>query len=113
MARTSAQYFSRLHLSKLIEMPICLQRSFGNNDEDDFHIVSGILRLSTKYLIDSLRAKALMHLAKAWPTDLRTWDTREDLVRHSNLSMRVRYPHPAVGLRMSSRTLTYFSCYSV
>jgi len=73
-------------------------------------MVSGILRLSTKYLIDSLRAKALMHLAKAWPNDLRAWDAREDLARHSEGSTRVKYPHPAVGLRarwMSFRTLTY------
>ncbi|KIY53019.1 hypothetical protein FISHEDRAFT_34132 [Fistulina hepatica ATCC 64428] len=55
--------------------------NFGNSEQDDFRVVSGILRLSTKYIVDSLRAKALQHLAKAWPTTLREWDAREDLAR--------------------------------
>ncbi|CAA7265121.1 unnamed protein product [Cyclocybe aegerita] len=74
--------------------------SFGNNDEDDFRVVSGILRLSTKYLVDSLRAKAIAHLSIAWPADLKAWDAREDLVRsydsEGGSSSRgvSRYPHP-------------------
>jgi len=72
--------------------------SFGNNDEDDFRVVAGILRLSTKYLIDSLRAKALAHLSTAWPVDLKSWDAREDIARvyeSENLGKRShRYPHP-------------------
>ena len=59
-----------------------LQRGFGSNDQDDFQKVSGILRLSTKYLCDSLRAKALAHLSIAWPSDLRSWDAREDAARY-------------------------------
>ena len=72
-------------------------RSFGNNEEVDFRLVSEILRLSTKYLIDSLRAKALSHLAIAWPDSLKAWDAREDLARHWDGSKRIRYPHPAVS----------------
>ncbi|KAF8909380.1 hypothetical protein CPB84DRAFT_1765993 [Gymnopilus junonius] len=69
--------------------------SFGSNDEDDFRVVSGILRLSTKYLIDSLRAKSLAHLSQAWPSDLRTWDLREDIARGFESEGREhRYPHP-------------------
>ncbi|KAF9485476.1 hypothetical protein BDN70DRAFT_795624 [Pholiota conissans] len=69
--------------------------TFGNNDEDDFRVVSGILRLSTKYLVDSLRAKALAHLSEAWPSDLRTWDAREDLARSFEIEgIPKRYPHP-------------------
>ncbi|KAF8963451.1 hypothetical protein BDZ97DRAFT_1661674 [Flammula alnicola] len=69
--------------------------NFGNNDDDDFRAVSGILRLSTKYLIDSLRAKALAHLSIAWPSDLKTWDAREDLSRGYEIEGRThRYPHP-------------------
>ena len=71
--------------------------SFGSNDEDDFRVVSGILRLSTKYLIDSLRAKALAHLSTAWPSDLKTWDAREDVMRGFEMEGNPqRYPHPFV-----------------
>ncbi|KAF4610588.1 hypothetical protein D9613_006859 [Agrocybe pediades] len=71
--------------------------NFGSNDEEDFRAVSGILRLSTKYLIDSLRAKALVHLSLAWPSDLRTWDLREDVSRgfeSEGTGSAHRYPHP-------------------
>ena len=75
-------------------------RNFGNNDRDDFQIVSGILRLATKYLIDSLRAKALAHLHIAWPLDLKAWDAREDVLRNyevDGFSCGHRYPHPFVS----------------
>lgn len=71
--------------------------NFGNNDRDDFQVVSGILRLATKYLIDSLRAKALAHLHVAWPLDLKAWDAREDVLRSyevDGFSCGHRYPHP-------------------
>ncbi|THH19822.1 hypothetical protein EW146_g1429 [Bondarzewia mesenterica] len=55
--------------------------TFGSNDCDDFRIVAGILRLSTKYMIDTLRAKAIAHLSIAWPTTLKGWDAREDKAR--------------------------------
>lgn len=55
--------------------------TFGNNDRADFNIVSGILRLATKYIIDSLRSKALNHLSLAWPSTLKGWDAREDKAR--------------------------------
>ncbi|PPR01688.1 hypothetical protein CVT24_001516 [Panaeolus cyanescens] len=71
--------------------------TFGNNDEADFRVVSGCLRLSTKYLIDSLREKAIAHLSKAWPSDLKTWDAREDLARSYETdgpTKSSRFPHP-------------------
>jgi hypothetical protein len=73
--------------------------NFGKNDPADFRMVSGILRLSTKYLVDSLRTKALVHLSRAWPTSLKGWDAREDLARademQSGLGMSNIYPSPA------------------
>ena len=77
-----------------------VSRNFGNNDRDDFQIVSGILRLATKYLIDSLRAKALAHLHIAWPMELKAWDAREDVLRSyevDRFSRGHRYPHPFVS----------------
>ena len=92
----------QLHSNKLyIDM---VARNFGNNDQDDFRIVSGVLRLATKYLIDSLRAKALAHLNIAWPLDLKAWDTREDVLRSYEIEESTRnphghrYPHPFVSV---------------
>ena len=55
--------------------------SFGDNGRDDFKVVAGILRLSSKYMVDSLRTKALAHLTEAWPPTLKGWDLREDRAR--------------------------------
>lgn len=62
--------------------------------------MSGILRLATKYLVDSLRDKALGHLSQAWPSTLKGWDTREDIARAEEFqagSSAIRtYPSPIV-----------------
>jgi len=85
---------------------VLFSSNFGNNDEHDFRIVSGILRLSTKYLIDSLRAKALAHLSIGWPCDLKAWDAREDLARsydaEGTSTGSLRYPHPFVSAYLTS-----------
>ncbi|KAG6891551.1 hypothetical protein C0992_004409 [Termitomyces sp. T32_za158] len=77
---------------------------FGNNDQEDFRVVSGVLRLSTKYLIDSLRAKALTHLNKAWPASLKEWDAREDLARTHETDLTNSshpYPHPIAVINLA------------
>jgi hypothetical protein len=90
----TAEDFANL-LSALYDGP-----TFGNNDRDDYRIVSGILRLATKYLIDKLRNRALSHLMVAWPTALKAWDTREEIARNfefdTGISRGMRYPSPIV-----------------
>ncbi|GJJ10916.1 hypothetical protein Clacol_005144 [Clathrus columnatus] len=54
---------------------------WSDNSPADFSIVSGVLRLAHKYLIDVLRSKALEHLHQAWPMSLQGWDLREEMVR--------------------------------
>jgi hypothetical protein len=79
--------------------------NFGNNDQDDFRIISGILRLSTKYVIDSLRTKAVAHLSIAWPLTLKAWDAREDLARIHETDTdwsTPRYPSPIVSSLFST-----------
>ncbi len=76
--------------------------NFGNNDREDFAAVSGVLRLSTKYLIEeSIRAKAMAHIRSAWPSSLKAWDLREDLARTHEVETGdlrgLRYPHPIVS----------------
>jgi len=72
--------------------------SFGDNGRNDFHVVAGILRLSSKYVIDKLHRKALAHLSIAWPSTLKGWDAREDRARSSESEEGVvrghLYPSP-------------------
>ncbi|KAF9077919.1 hypothetical protein BDP27DRAFT_1207497 [Rhodocollybia butyracea] len=78
---------------------------FGNNDLDDFRVVSGVLRLATKYLVDSLREKAIAHLGIAWPSTLKGWDTREDLARayemETGTSGARLYPSPLAVINLA------------
>ena len=75
--------------------------TFGDNGREDFKVVSGILRLSTKYMVDSLRTKALAHLTEAWPPTLRGWDLREDKARtheqDTGCGRGQLYPSPIVS----------------
>jgi len=78
---------------------------FKNNDPDDFRVVSGILRLTTKYIIESLRTRALNHLRIAWPTTLKEWDAREDIARSYDLGNPThrgfRYPSPIAVIQLA------------
>lgn len=76
------------------------QRTFGNNSSDDFRVVSGILRLATKYVFELLRNAALAHLNTAWPSTLKCWELREDIAQTYELEHphKIRlYPHPFVS----------------
>ncbi|OBZ65239.1 hypothetical protein A0H81_14734 [Grifola frondosa] len=72
--------------------------TFGNHDRNDFRLVSGVMRLATKYLIDSLRKRALAHLSIPWPSTLKGWDAREDIARAYEAERTAhrghRYPSP-------------------
>ncbi|KAJ3985974.1 hypothetical protein F5890DRAFT_1408273 [Lentinula detonsa] len=78
---------------------------FGNNDQDDFRVVSGVLRLATKYLVDHLREKAIAHLNIAWPSTLKGWDAREDLARayeiETGTSGARLYPSPLAVINLA------------
>ena len=82
-------------------------RTLGNNDVEDFHVTSGILRLSTKYAIDKLRDLALAHLTTAWPNTLDGWDAREEIAREYEFDTgQPLYPSPIVSAH------TYLVCRS-
>ena len=72
---------------------------FGDNSSEDFRIISGVLRLANKYVIDGLRSRALDHLSIAWPATLKGWDAREEAV--SNADERF-YPNPVVCIPSGS-----------
>lgn len=79
--------------------------NFGTNDQNDFRVVSGILRLSTKYIVDSLRAKALAHLCIAWPATLKGWDAREEVARSFEMETSTSaghfYPSPIAVINLA------------
>ncbi|KAH0836409.1 hypothetical protein J3R83DRAFT_8010 [Lanmaoa asiatica] len=115
-AKSSSKHFSediegcqvlRLHdapedvaniLTALVDGP-----NFGNNDPADFQVVSGVLRLATKYVVDSLRSKALDHLSVAWPATLKGWDAREDTSRSFELQAGSEgiYPSPIAIINLA------------
>ncbi|KAI9573789.1 hypothetical protein HD554DRAFT_555906 [Boletus coccyginus] len=76
---------------------------FGNNDPADFQVVSGVLRLATKYVVDSLRERALNHLSAAWPATLKGWDVREDISRSFELQggSESIYPSPIAVINLA------------
>ncbi|KAK7683331.1 hypothetical protein QCA50_013593 [Cerrena zonata] len=78
---------------------------FGDNGREDFRVVSGLLRLSTKYIVDSLRQRALTHLSEAWPSSLNDWDLREDYARvyelETGASRSFRYPSPIAVINLA------------
>ncbi|KAH9941475.1 hypothetical protein B0H21DRAFT_780133 [Amylocystis lapponica] len=79
--------------------------NFGKNDRSDFCVVSGILRLSSKYFVDSLRTKALEHLCDAWPSTLKGWDAREDNARTYEIQHATHrghlYPSPIAVINLA------------
>lgn len=79
--------------------------TFGHNDRQDYNVTSGILRLATKYIIDSLRLKALNHLSTAWPSTLKGWDAREEKARsyeqRSGKSRGHFYPSPIAVINLA------------
>ena len=54
-------------------------RYFQKASSFNFPVISAVLRLSTKYLIDHLRERCLVHMATDWPSTLEAWDQREKL----------------------------------
>ena len=78
-----------------------MYRKFGNNDKDDFRVVSGVLRLSNKYMIESLREKALTHLSQAWPSTLKGWDTREEILDYNVHQESRYYPNPVEVINLA------------
>jgi hypothetical protein len=65
-------------------------------DGTTFPIVSGLLRLSTKYHVDRLREEVLRGLSNSWPTTLSQWEAREARATDATgvYAPRHALPHP-------------------
>jgi hypothetical protein len=77
--------------------PTCeMCRHFDQPRACNFPVISGVLRLSIKYLVEYLRLECLKLLQHDWPTNLAAWDLREKEAMGSNgayESSKAR-PHP-------------------
>ena len=62
-----------------------------------------MLRLSSKYLIDHLRERCLIHLGEDWPSTLEEWDAREKAAMDSNgtYSPRETCAHPTLVIQLA------------
>ncbi len=65
--------------------------------------MAAVLRLSTKYLIEHLRQRCLIHLGLDWPSTLEGWDLREkDAVDDAGrYSPRDTCPHPILVINLA------------
>ncbi|TCD63217.1 hypothetical protein EIP91_005829 [Steccherinum ochraceum] len=76
---------------------------FDKAAADDFPIVAGVLRLSTKYMIEHLRTRCLLRLTTDWPSTLTGWDDREKAATETDgrYSPRDTYPHPLLIISLA------------
>ena len=84
----------------------CTDQTFSYFDSpaaDDFQIVAGVLRLSTKYMIEHLRQRVLLRLTADWPSTLEKWDAREKIAtdKEGRYSPRDVYPHPLLIISLA------------
>jgi hypothetical protein len=56
-------------------------RLFELENEHDFQVVSGVLRMATKYQVPALRQRAMEPLLKRYPTSLSAWDAMRGNLR--------------------------------
>ncbi|THH27559.1 hypothetical protein EUX98_g6624 [Antrodiella citrinella] len=70
---------------------------------DDFPVIAGVLRLSTKYMIEHLRQRCLLRLTADWPATLAAWDERERFAtdKESRYNPRDAYPHPLLVISLA------------
>ena len=69
----------------------------------DFSALSSVLRLSTKYFIEHLRAQCLARLIHDWPITLADWDRREAAATDASgrYTPRDAYAHPILAINLA------------
>ncbi|KAH9935080.1 hypothetical protein B0H21DRAFT_76663 [Amylocystis lapponica] len=77
---------------------------FKQSSAHDFPAIAAVLRLSTKYLIDTLRERCLLRLESDWPSTLASWDGREKQATDAlgRYTPREVYPHPILVIQLAS-----------
>ncbi|PCH44082.1 hypothetical protein WOLCODRAFT_77004 [Wolfiporia cocos MD-104 SS10] len=77
---------------------------FAKSSAANFCAISGVLRLSTKYMIEHLRQCCLLRLRHDWPSTLAGWDLREKEATDclGRYAPRECYPHPILVIQLAS-----------
>ncbi|PSS37870.1 hypothetical protein PHLCEN_2v338 [Hermanssonia centrifuga] len=73
------------------------------NDTLHFPVTSALLRLSTLYKVESIRADVLQRLLLSWPLNLSQWEAREKSVTNVDgvYAPRPVLPHPIVIIELA------------
>ncbi|KDR74987.1 hypothetical protein GALMADRAFT_519609 [Galerina marginata CBS 339.88] len=76
------------------------------HDNQDFEIVSALLRLSTKYGVEHIRKDVLRGMMTIWPKNLSAWEFREaDATDGTGVyTPRSVYPHPILVINLAKET---------
>ncbi|KAG5637601.1 hypothetical protein H0H81_003993 [Sphagnurus paluster] len=69
----------------------------------DFMVIAGVLRLSTKYLVEHLRQRCISRLSLDWPSTLVGWDLREQQATdlHGRYMPRESCTHPILVIQLA------------
>ncbi|PPQ97789.1 hypothetical protein CVT26_012836 [Gymnopilus dilepis] len=80
--------------------------SHVKHDNQDFDIVSALLRLSTKYRVEHIRNDVLRGMSMVWPRNLSAWEFREADATDSTGVYKPRsiYPHPILVINLAKET---------
>ncbi|KAF9444518.1 hypothetical protein P691DRAFT_796436 [Macrolepiota fuliginosa MF-IS2] len=70
---------------------------------NDFPAIAAVLRLSTKYMVETLRIRCLHRLHLDWPPSLQGWDQREASATDDSgrYSPRDTCPHPILVVQLA------------
>ncbi|CAK5279945.1 unnamed protein product [Mycena citricolor] len=76
---------------------------FKSPGANDFPAVAATLRLSTKYIVESLRQRCISRLDLDWPSTLAGWDQREASATDAqgHYSPRAACPHPVLTIEFA------------
>ncbi|KAK7036151.1 hypothetical protein R3P38DRAFT_616721 [Favolaschia claudopus] len=76
---------------------------FKTPGADDFPAVAAVLRLSTKYIVETLRQRCMHRLELDWPLTLAGWEHREQLATDAfgHYTPRVSCPHPILVIDLA------------
>ncbi|KAJ7061885.1 hypothetical protein C8F01DRAFT_987358 [Mycena amicta] len=76
---------------------------FKTPQSTDFPVVAGVLRLSSKYLVEHLRQRCMARLEVEWPATLAGWDSREQAATDAlgHYAPRATCAHPILVIDLA------------
>lgn len=80
--------------------------TFDTRNINDFFYLAGLLRLATKYFINSLRTACILHLSQTWTYTLKGHDEMVEIAVNTKAIDKMTYPyiHPLHVLNLARET---------